>query len=127
MYGGGCRHGNYGTCLLVREVSEGVLYALKRIPIGKKEESRAALREAQVLSSLTHPNVIAYKESFLHEGNLCIVTSYCEEGDLFTRYAERCEVSVALCAPATHVRMKEDVARGSVRRCSGMPPAALQR
>jgi len=40
-----------------------------------------------VLSSLTHPNVIAYKESFLHESSLCIVTSYCEEGDLFTRCA----------------------------------------
>ena len=47
---GVCRHGNYGTCLLVRERTEGVLYALKRIPIGngKKEESKAALREAQV-------------------------------------------------------------------------------
>ncbi|KAK3269105.1 hypothetical protein CYMTET_22428 [Cymbomonas tetramitiformis] len=78
-------NGNYGTCFLVRNKSDGGQYALKRIPIGKREESEAALQEAQVLKKLKHPNIISFKESFLHEGALCIVTSFCEEGDLFTR------------------------------------------
>jgi NIMA (never in mitosis gene a)-related kinase len=42
------------------------------------------MREAHLLSTLNHPNVLGYHESFLHDGSLCIVTHFCEEGDLFT-------------------------------------------
>jgi hypothetical protein len=36
-----------------------------------------------VLARLSHPNIIAYKESCLDgEGVLCIVTTFCAEGDL---------------------------------------------
>ena len=44
------------------------------------------MREAQLLSRLRHPNVIAYKESFLYDDDktLCIVTAFAEDGDLFT-------------------------------------------
>ena len=46
----------------------------------------ATLKEADLLRSLDHPNIIAYKECFLDEdGSLCIVTSFCEEGDLAKR------------------------------------------
>jgi serine/threonine protein kinase len=38
-----------------------------------------------VLQTLKHPNVLGYRESFLHENSLHIVTTYCEEGDLFQR------------------------------------------
>ena len=47
------------------------------------------------MSKLKHPNIIAYKESFLCDADktLCIVTAYAEEGDLFThiRNAQRDE------------------------------------
>ena len=49
-------------------------------------EREEALREAQLLSALRHPNIIAYKESFIEDADktLVIVTAYAEEGDLFT-------------------------------------------
>eukprot|EP00798_Chlamydomonas_sp_ICE-L_P014520 gene14520-20550_t len=49
-------------------------------------DQKAALKEAQLLSSLDHPNIIAYKECFVDtDESICIVTSFCEEGDLFAR------------------------------------------
>ena len=79
-------HGNYGTVHLVTHVAERRPYVVKRIPVHKMKEQSEALREAQLLSRLRHPNIIAYKESFLCDDNktLCIVTAFAEDGDLFT-------------------------------------------
>ena len=64
------------------------------------KERAAALLEAQLLSSMAHPNIVAYKESFqdssgnygndIHVtdtlvGTLHIVMAYCEGGDLSSR------------------------------------------
>ena len=39
---------------------------------------------------MDHPNIIGYKESFLdHDGALCLVTTYCEEGDLYQTIRRR--------------------------------------
>lgn len=48
-----------------------------------QDDATGAMREAHLLSTLNHPNVLGYKESFLHDNALCIVTHFCEEGDLF--------------------------------------------
>jgi NIMA (never in mitosis gene a)-related kinase len=107
-------HGNYGTCHIVTHKKENRHYVAKRIPVHDVAARGEALAEAQLLSKIKHPNVIAYKESFLsspddddddddvdvkRDGNrksanrrrrlrggdcLCIVTAYAEEGDLFT-------------------------------------------
>ena len=79
-------HGNYGTVHLVTHVAERRPYVVKRIPVHKMKEQSEALREAQLLSRLRHPNIIAYKESFLCDDSktLCIVTAFAEDGDLFT-------------------------------------------
>ena len=79
-------HGNYGTCHLVVHRRERRPYVAKKIPVHKMRERGEALAEAQLLSKLKHPNIIAYKESFLDPRSeyLCIVTAYAEEGDLFT-------------------------------------------
>ena len=40
---------------------------MKNIPLSSltdEKERTAALREAQLLSSMAHPNIVAYKESF---------------------------------------------------------------
>ena len=41
---------------------------------------RPCAQEAQLLSKLRHPNIIAYKESFLTDADrtLCIVTAFAE-------------------------------------------------
>jgi serine/threonine protein kinase len=43
-----------------------------------------------LLSSLQHPNIVNYKESFLieegsSEESLCIVMGYCANGDLYSK------------------------------------------
>ena len=45
----------------------------------------------QKLSDLEHPNIIRYKESYTDDkdGSLNIVTSFCEEGDLFGKIQQR--------------------------------------
>jgi len=82
--------GQYGTAYKARHRLDGQLYCIKRIPMTAKDDHAGALKEVQLLAQLDHPNIIAYKESFVdQEGGLCIVTSFCEEGDLFHRIRSR--------------------------------------
>lgn len=50
--------------------------------LGPKER-RDAVNEVQVLSSLKHPYIISYKESFVEDGRLCIIMDYADGGDLY--------------------------------------------
>ena len=58
-------HGNYGTCHIVTHKKENRHYVAKRIPVHDVAARGEALAEAQLLSKIKHPTVIAYKESFL--------------------------------------------------------------
>ncbi len=59
-------------------------------PACSQDDQAATLREASLLSSLEHPNIIRYKECCIDkEGALCIVTSFCEEGELHKLIRER--------------------------------------
>lgn len=79
--------GSFGIVYLVRHRKNNTNYVIKEINISKmtKKEKDDSLREVRVLSQLQHPNIIAYKESFIVQGSLCIVTDYCEGGDLSSR------------------------------------------
>jgi serine/threonine protein kinase len=44
-----------------------------------------------MLAQLTHPYVVGYVDSFFHQNYLCIVTEYCEGGDLYKRLKARSE------------------------------------
>jgi NIMA (never in mitosis gene a)-related kinase len=66
-------------------------YVLKRINLNQsplkpsQHEIESAEREAQLLSTLKHPNIVTYKESFRsNDGCINIVMAYCEGGDLYT-------------------------------------------
>jgi NIMA (never in mitosis gene a)-related kinase len=77
--------GSFGSVYLVRHRREGVRYVIKKVSLSKatKEERDAARREAKVLSALKHPNIVAYKDSFMdRQGCLNIVMAYCDGGDL---------------------------------------------
>lgn len=54
-----------------------------------EEERRGARREAEILRHLGHPGILRHIESFEDEGHLCLVTEFCERGDLTVRMAER--------------------------------------
>merc|ERR1719456_2113979 len=50
-----------------------------------KEQQGDAVNEVKVLSSLKHPYIVRYHESFLENGTLSIVMDYAEGGDLSKR------------------------------------------
>ena len=41
--------------------------------------------QVKLLAQLNHPYVLGYIESFTHKNHLCIITEFCEGGDLYTR------------------------------------------
>lgn len=78
--------GSFGSVHLVRRVSDGEHYAMKKVRMGKlaEKEKQGALNEIRILASINHPNVIAYKDAFFEKtsGDLCIVMEYADGGDL---------------------------------------------
>lgn len=82
--------GSFGAAILVQHHSEKEKDSkaiVKMIDISRasKQEKDDALKEAGVLSSLKHPYIVRYRESFNEDGWLCIVMDYCEGGDLSDR------------------------------------------
>eukprot|EP01064_Diplonema_japonicum_P032832 TRINITY_DN6293_c4_g1_i1.p1 TRINITY_DN6293_c4_g1~~TRINITY_DN6293_c4_g1_i1.p1 ORF type:complete len:247 (+),score=61.58 TRINITY_DN6293_c4_g1_i1:90-743(+) len=81
--------GNMGACFLMRNNDDGKHYVMKQIDLANlsKRERRQALNEARVLSSLKHPNIINYVDSFLarRTDHLCIVMEYADAGDIAGR------------------------------------------
>ena len=59
--------GAFSQVFRVRRRADGETYALKKVKLmGLKEKEREnALNEVRILASITHPNVIAYKEAFI--------------------------------------------------------------
>ena len=49
------------------------------------KERRSALQEAQLLQSLTHPNVVAYVDMHATRSKLFLFMQYCDGGDLEQR------------------------------------------
>lgn len=71
-------------------------HVLKRLDLRQQSQDttqndiEGAEREAKLLSTLKHPNIVAYIESFRsNDGFLNIVMAYCEGGDLYTKLKER--------------------------------------
>ncbi|CAE8637793.1 unnamed protein product [Polarella glacialis] len=81
--------GSFGKAILVKD-TDGRPYVLKAIDISRMDskERRDAVNEVRVLSSLKHPYVVSYRESFLDGRTLCIVMDYAEGGDLYNRIAK---------------------------------------
>jgi len=80
----GC--GSYGKAVLVQD-REGKLYVMKIIDMSRMDQKQRkdAINEVKVLSSLKHPYIVSYRESFAENRNLAIVMDYAEGGDLHQR------------------------------------------
>jgi serine/threonine protein kinase len=61
---------------------------IKRVKVDNANEAASAQQEARLLAELDHPFIVGYVDSFLHKGYLCLVTEYCEGGDLYRRLKE---------------------------------------
>ncbi|KPA77376.1 putative protein kinase [Leptomonas pyrrhocoris] len=90
--------GNMGTCTLARNNEDGQCYVIKQVDLTRlsKKDRQQSLNEARVLSSLRHPNIINYVDSFLarKSDSLCIVMEFAEGGDLCSRLKKNYRVNL---------------------------------
>ncbi|XP_020255773.1 serine/threonine-protein kinase SAPK2-like isoform X1 [Asparagus officinalis] len=76
--------GNFGVAKLVRDLWTKELYAVKFIERGEKIDEHVQ-REIMNHRSLTHPNIVRFKEVLLTPTHLAIVMEYAAGGELFER------------------------------------------
>jgi NIMA (never in mitosis gene a)-related kinase len=90
--------GTYGEAHLVQYLQDDRYYVMKKIDLSKlaAKQRLQAEREVAILSQLHHPYIIHYKESFIHDNSLCIVTSYAEQGDRSENVGKRRQWSLAI-------------------------------
>jgi NIMA (never in mitosis gene a)-related kinase len=58
--------GAFSTVYSVKRISDGSIYAMKKVKMGKlsEKEKQNAVNEVRILASISHNNVIGYKEAF---------------------------------------------------------------
>ena len=89
LYGGQYRHvkviGSGSTCraILVHDV-ENTPYVLKEMPLARLSDKILARKEVQLLSQLSHPNIIRYVGAFEEREAFYIITAYANGGDLYS-------------------------------------------
>lgn len=78
--------GSYGVAWLAKDIKAGTDVVIKELTLAQlpEGERERALREANLLSQLSHPNIVSYKQSFLENGVLNIITEYANKGDLLS-------------------------------------------
>ena len=83
--------GCFGVVSLYESLVDGRQYVIKCQPMtaASKSERDSCLRECALLAELQHPYIVAYREAFLHEMNLCIVMDFAAGGDLSALIAKR--------------------------------------
>mmetsp|Transcript_2602 Transcript_2602/g.6659 ORF Transcript_2602/g.6659 Transcript_2602/m.6659 type:complete len:590 (-) Transcript_2602:10-1779(-) len=78
--------GQYASAQLVKEQNTGLTYVAKCISLAalNDHDQDLAHQEVFLLQTLSHPYIVAYRDSFLIEGanTLIIVMEYCNAGDL---------------------------------------------
>ncbi|XP_033754320.1 serine/threonine-protein kinase Nek11-like isoform X2 [Pecten maximus] len=82
--------GNFGTAYLCKDLRQknstdgSDLKVLKEISVGElqPDETVEAAKEARVLSKLLHPSIVKFHDSFIDGDVFCIITEFCEGGDL---------------------------------------------
>ncbi|OCT57370.1 serine/threonine-protein kinase Nek11 [Xenopus laevis] len=86
--------GSFATAYLVTDAKDtGHQKVLKRIPCEglRPDATLPSAREAKLLGSLKHPFIVRFFSSFLEKEDFCIITEFCEGGDLQNRIQQQRE------------------------------------
>ncbi|CAE7428991.1 NEK1 [Symbiodinium sp. CCMP2592] len=76
--------GRFGVSLLIKDVESDTLAMMKTIDVAALNgaERSELLRELRGLTKLRHPYLLPMRESFLHQGRLCLIMDYLPRGSL---------------------------------------------
>jgi NIMA (never in mitosis gene a)-related kinase len=81
--------GAFGSVQLVKRKLDGIIYAMKSIKMVQlsEKDKENSLNEIRILASLSHKNIIGYKDAFYDEGSktLNIVMEFADDGDISTK------------------------------------------
>ena len=84
--------GSYGTVFKVKRKKDGQIYAMKCILISAMDRKtiESTLNEVRILCSISHPNIVEYKDVFLHKNDteLCLIMEFVGGGDLAETIAQ---------------------------------------
>ena len=83
--------GSYGSAVLCKSRRDGKEYVIKLVDTTSlsKRELADTQREAALLRSLQHPNIVRYYASFAEKQYFCIVMEYANGGDLYQKLQGR--------------------------------------
>lgn len=77
----------------MKRASDGAVYALKKVKMGKlsTKEKENALNEVRILASVSHETIIGYKEAFFEDASscLCLVMEYADDQDLYQKIVKQ--------------------------------------
>lgn len=78
--------GSYSTVYKVLRKADSQIYAAKKVKFSSmnQKDKQNALNEIRFLASITHPNIVSYKEVFIDDptSSLCLIMEYASKGDL---------------------------------------------
>jgi NIMA (never in mitosis gene a)-related kinase len=84
--------GAYSVVYKVKRMTDGGLYALKKVKLGSlsEKEKQNALNEVRILASVKSSFICTYKEAFYDENEQClgIVMEFADKGDLYQKVCE---------------------------------------
>merc|ERR1719160_1154 len=83
--------GSFGEAVLVIRVTDKSKAVCKKMELVNATEDEKAdiIKESRLLSTLRHPYIVRYKDSFSNDRTLCLLMEYCDGGDLYARIQDQ--------------------------------------